>query len=156
MKNKFLIILFSFVSIVTISCDDDDDTKGIDSKTNPFVGKWAIEQIGEIQNINNTNVVVYTDVVNTSSCENDYYVFNEDLTYSANEVETSNCQVTTAQSGTYVIGGDTITFTYQEIVNNQTETYTYTATIMNLTDDTLEVSFGDISGGVSFLKFSKQ
>lgn len=155
MKNKFLIILFSFISLVNISCDNNDDTKGINSNANPFIGKWTVKQTGEIQNINNTNIVVYTDYENTSSCENDYYMFNEDYTYSANEVDPSDCHINIVENGTYEIGSDTIILTFQEEIGGEIITYTSSATIISLTYDTLELSFRNISDGVSFLKFSR-
>lgn len=157
MKNKILIFLLSFVTFSIVSCDDNDETKEINNKKNPIEGKWTIQQIGEIQTINNTNIIVYEDYQASGTCENDFYIFNADFTYSFNEVlDSNNCTPIEVEVGEYEIGEDTITLYYSVEENGSTVDYQSSATVINLTYETMELALGNDTNGVSFLNLSKQ
>ena len=152
--TKYLLLL---LVMIFSSCEKDDDTN-INNKSNPFVGKWSIKQIGEIEKINNKDILVYQDYPTSGNCESDYIVYNENSTYTFFQVVSvsqNSCTTTEIEKGSYEFSGNTLTHRFKELVGGQTVDHHYTFSVVQLSNNTLELSILNDLGKVSFLKLQK-
>lgn len=152
-----IFICLLLANVLFVSCEKDEN-KDDYQKSNYLVGKWEIKQIGEIQNINNTNVVVYENYPNNGNYENDFYMFNEDFTFSINEVNflNGNCENQLIIHGNFYIRDDTVILKYMDEVNGNNVELTSTGTVINNTDKILEISFKNDLGEVNFMKLQRR
>lgn len=137
------------VFALCISCDDDDDTAFVQEDF--VLGKWYLNQIGSI---NAQNKVVYVDYVNTTDCEDDNLVFNEDNTFEENDFELINSTCQNLQNtGTFDVQSNKIILS--TMVDGVAMEQTYT--IVSLTYVDITITYTDTeTNKIVFLKFLKQ
>lgn len=148
MKKITLLCFLSVFSLLT-SCEEDDGITFV--KENYVLGKWTIDQIG---NINSANFINYQEYVNTTECESDNLVLTENNTYEENYYEFVNnaCQ-NDQNTGTFELTNNNIVLTY---LNELNETENLTLTIISLTYTDLEISYTDKdTEQLVFLKLKK-
>ena len=137
------------VFALCISCDDDDDNTFVQEDF--VLGKWYLNQIGSI---NAQNKVVYVDYVNTTDCEDDNLVFNEDNTFEENDFELINSACQNFQNtGTFDVQSNKIILSI--MVDGVAMEQTYT--IVSLTYVDITITYTDTeTNKIVFLKFLKQ
>lgn len=137
------------VFALCISCDDDDDNTFVQEDF--VLGKWYLNQIGSI---NAQNKVVYVDYVNTTDCEDDNLVFNEDNTFEENDFELINSTCQNLQNtGTFDVQSNKIILS--TMVDGVAMEQTYT--IVSLTYVDITITYTDTeTNKIVFLKFLKQ
>ncbi|MDD2984971.1 hypothetical protein [Flavobacterium sp.] len=147
MKKITLLVMAVFA--LCISCDDDDDTAFVQEDF--VLGKWYLNQIGSI---NAQNKVVYVDYVNTTDCEDDNLVFNEDNTFEENDFELINSTCQNLQNtGTFDVQSNKIILS--TMVDGVAMEQTYT--IVSLTYVDITITYTDTeTNKIVFLKFLKQ
>jgi hypothetical protein len=132
------ITLFCFLSAFSlfISCEEDDEVT-FENK-NYILGKWTLDQIG---NINNANFINYQDYVSAADCESNNLVLAENNTYEQNYYDfVDNLCQNDQTSGNFELVNNNIILTYVDDFN---ETKQLTLTIISLTYTDLEISFTD-------------
>lgn len=147
MKKITLLVMAVFA--LCISCDDDDDNTFVQEDF--VLGKWYLNQIGSI---NAQNKVVYVDYVNTTNCEDDNLVFNEDNTFEENDFELINSTCQNLQNtGTFDVQSNKIILS--TMVDGVAMEQTYT--IVSLTYVDITITYTDTeTNKIVFLKFLKQ
>lgn len=147
MKKITLLVMAVFA--LCISCDDDDDNTFVQEDF--VLGKWYLNQIGSI---NAQNKVVYVDYVNTTDCEDDNLVFNEDNTFEENDFELINSTCQNLQNtGTFDVQSNKIILS--TMVDGVAMEQTYT--IVSLTYVDITITYTDTeTNKIVFLKFLKQ
>ena len=146
MKKITLLVMAVFA--LCISCDDDDDNTFVQEDF--VLGKWYLNQIGSI---NAQNKVVYVDYVNTTDCEDDNLVFNEDNTFEENDFELINSTCQNLQNtGTFDVQSNKIILS--TMVDGVAMEQTYT--IVSLTYVDITITYTDTeTNKIVFLKFLK-
>ena len=156
MKKILFAFLILSVSIFTISCDDDDSGT-LKNSLYPVKGKWNLEKIGSIETINSVNVIVYEDYVNDEECDVDFLEFDESLFEAHDYSFINNTCEDESISGDYILENDKIFMTYIQTILGEEIEFEQTFTVINLTNNTLEISYVDeTSGELVFNIFSKE
>ena len=156
MKKIFFAFLILSVSLFTISCDDDDSGT-LKNSFYPVKGKWNLEKIGSIETINSVNVIVYEDYVNDEECDVDFIAFDESLFEAHDYSFINNTCEDESISGDYILENDKIFMTYIQTILDEEIEFEQTFTVINLTNNTLEISYVDeTSGELVFNIFSKE
>ena len=156
MKKIFFAFLILSVSIFTISCDDDDSGT-LKNSLYPVKGKWNLEKIGSIETINSVNVLVYEDYINDEECDVDFLEFDESLFEAHDYSFINNTCEDESISGDYILENDKIFMTYIQTILGEEIEFEQTFTVINLTNNTLEISYVDeTSGELVFNIFSKE
>ena len=156
MKKILFAFLILSVSIFTISCDDDDSGT-LKNSLYPVKGEWNLEKIGSIETINSVNVIVYEDYVNDEECDVDFIAFDESLFEAHDYSFINNTCEDESISGDYILENDKIFMTYIQTILDEEIEFEQTFTVINLTNNTLEISYVDeTSGELVFNIFSKE
>ena len=156
MKKILFAFLILSVSLFTISCDDDDSGT-LKNSLYPVKGKWNLEKIGSIETINSVNVIVYEDYVNDEECDVDFIAFDESLFEAHDYSFINNTCEDESISGDYILENDKIFMTYIQTILGEEIEFEQTFTVINLTNNTLEISYVDeTSGELVFNIFSKE
>ena len=156
MKKILFAFLILSVSIFTISCDDDDSGT-LKNSLYPVKGKWNLEKIGSIETINSVNVLVYEDYINDEECDVDFLEFDESLFEAHDYSFINNTCEDESISGDYILENDKIFMTYIQTILGEEIEFEQTFTVINLTNNTLEISYVDeTSGELVFNIFSKE
>ena len=156
MKKIFFAFLILSVSLFTISCDDDDSGT-LKNSLYPVKGKWNLEKIGSIETINSVNVLVYEDYINDEECDVDFLEFDESLFEAHDYSFINNTCEDESISGDYILENDKIFMTYIQTILDEEIEFEQTFTVINLTNNTLEISYVDETSGESvFNIFSKE
>ena len=156
MKKILFAFLILSVSIFTISCDDDDSGT-LKNSLYPVKGKWNLEKIGSIETINSVNVIVYEDYVNDEECDVDFIAFDESLFEAHDYSFINNTCEDESISGDYILESYKIFMTYIQTILGEEIEFEQTFTVINLTNNTLEISYVDeTSGELVFNIFSKE
>ena len=156
MKKILFAFLILSVSIFTISCDDDDSGT-LKNSLYPVKGKWNLEKIGSIETINSVNVLVYEDYINDEECDVDFLEFDESLFEAHDYSFINNTCEDESISGDYILENDKIFMTYIQTILDEEIEFEQTFTVINLTNNTLEISYVDeTSGELVFNIFSKE
>ncbi len=156
MKKIFFAFLILSVSLFTISCDDDDSGT-LKNSLYPVKGKWNLEKIGSIETINSVNVLVYEDYINDEECDVDFLEFDESLFEAHDYSFINNTCEDESISGDYILENDKIFMTYIQTILGEEIEFEQTFTVINLTNNTLEISYVDeTSGELVFNIFSKE
>ena len=156
MKKIFFAFLILSVSLFTISCDDDDSGT-LKNSLYPVKGKWNLEKIGSIETINSVNVLVYEDYINDEECDVDFLEFDESLFEAHDYSFINNTCEDESISGDYILESDKIFMTYIQTILGEEIEFEQTFTVINLTNNTLEISYVDeTSGELVFNIFSKE
>ncbi len=156
MKKIFFAFLILSVSLFTISCDDDDSGT-LKNSLYPVKGKWNLEKIGSIETINSVNVLVYEDYINDEECDVDFLEFDESLFEAHDYSFINNTCEDESISGDYILENDKIFMTYIQTILDEEIEFEQTFTVINLTNNTLEISYVDeTSGELVFNIFSKE
>ena len=156
MKKIFFAFLILSVSLFTISCDDNDSGT-LKNSLYPVKGKWNLEKIGSIETINSVNVLVYEDYINDEECDVDFLEFDESLFEAHDYSFINNTCEDESISGDYILENDKIFMTYIQTILDEEIEFEQTFTVINLTNNTLEISYVDeTSGELVFNIFSKE
>ncbi len=156
MKKIFFAFLILSVSLFTISCDDNDSGT-LKNSLYPVKGKWNLEKIGSIETINSVNVLVYEDYINDEECDVDFLEFDESLFEAHDYSFINNTCEDESISGDYILENDKIFMTYIQTILGEEIEFEQTFTVINLTNNTLEISYVDeTSGELVFNIFSKE
>ena len=156
MKKIFFAFLILSVSLLTISCDDNDSGT-LKNSLYPVKGKWNLEKIGSIETINSVNVLVYEDYINDEECDVDFLEFDESLFEAHDYSFINNTCEDESISGDYILENDKIFMTYIQTILGEEIEFEQTFTVINLTNNTLEISYVDeTSGELVFNIFSKE
>ena len=156
MKKIFFAFLILSVSLFTISCDDNDSGT-LKNSLYPVKGKWNLEKIGSIETINSVNVLVYEDYINDEECDVDFLEFDESLFEAHDYSFINNTCEDESISGDYILESDKIFMTYIQTILGEEIEFEQTFTVINLTNNTLEISYVDeTSGELVFNIFSKE
>ena len=156
MKKILFAFLILSVSLFTISCDDDDSGT-LKNSLYPVKGKWNLEKIGSIETINSVNVLVYEDYINDEKCDVDFLEFDESLFEAHDYSFINNTCEDESISGDYILENDKIFMTYIQTILGEEIEFEQTFTVINLTNNTLEISYVDeTSGELVFNIFSKE
>ena len=156
MKKIFFAFLILSVSLFTISCDDNDSGT-LKNSLYPVKGKWNLEKIGSIETINSVNVIVYEDYVNDEECDVDFIAFDESLFEAHDYSFINNTCEDESISGDYILESYKIFMTYIQTILGEEIEFEQTFTVINLTNNTLEISYVDeTSGELVFNIFSKE
>ena len=156
MKKILFAFLILSVSLFTISCDDDDSGT-LKNSLYPVKGKWNLEKIGSIETINSVNVLVYEDYINDEECDVDFLEFDESLFEAHDYSFINNTCEDESISGDYILENDKIFMTYIQTILDEEIEFEQTFTVINLTNNTLEISYVDeTSGELVFNIFSKE
>lgn len=143
MKNTFFKLLFVSISFFSLLSCNEDDSNGIDEINNPLQGSWYLEKVGSINTINSENYVVYSDY-NPAICGEDILTFDQNTcTYLMHYLDFDVCLEETI-SGTYNYSGNLIDVTS---TNSDGTTFNKAFTVINLTEDQLEISYVDYFTG---------
>lgn len=156
MKKIFFAFLILSVSLFTISCDDEDSGT-LKNSLYPVKGKWNLEKIGTIENINSVNVIVYEDYASDEECDLDFLAFDESLFEAHDYSFINNACEDDYISGDYILENDKIFMTYIQTILDEEIEFEQTFTVINLTNNKLEISYVDeTSGELVFNIFSKE
>lgn len=156
MKKIVFTVLILFVSVFFTSCEDDDSGT-LKNSLYPVKGKWNLEKIGSIETINSVNVIVYEDYSNDEECDVDFIAFDESLFEAHDYSFINNTCEDESISGDYILENDKIFMTYIQTILDEEIEFEQTFTVINLTNNTLEISYVDEnSGELVFNIFSKE
>ena len=156
MKKIVFTVLILFVSVFFTSCEDDDSGT-LKNSLYPVKGKWNLEKIGSVETINSVNVVVYEDYMNEEECDVDFLAFTENLFEAHDYSFINNACEDDSITGDYILENDKIFMTYFQTVLGEEIEFEQTFTVINLTSDTMEISYVDEnSGELVFNIFSKE
>lgn len=132
MKTRIIIAITTFLSLITIGCDNSDNNNGSDSSVS-LVGKWNAYKVGTIVA---GQEILTNPPQNEDGCEKDYIEFKADNTLIAGDYDSSEspCQLRT-QAGTYTRSGNTIV-TVIDGTNRTEQILNLTATELKVKDET--------------------
>ncbi|ESU23948.1 hypothetical protein FEDK69T_10050 [Flavobacterium enshiense DK69] len=152
MKNIFKIPLVLTLLILTVSCEEDDDTNFV--QQNYLAGKWIPVEKGTL---NEENILDYLPYENDAQCDLDNVVFNEDFTFSNTDFQYNG---TTCESnvskGDYRKEGRTLILTTKEEIDGVPTEVETIQNLVSLTYDTMEISYTDENtNAVTFIKLVK-
>lgn len=139
-KGIFLFALTT--SLFLASCNNDDNDKNF-VQANGLIGKWVPVKIGELDN---QNMLHYTTYVNDAACDTDNMIFNEDLSYTANDYSDNagTCETQT-ENGTYTLQGTALQLSHMDETQTPAVAVKQDYTVTKLSYDSMEVSYTDPS-----------
>ena len=110
MKKINIVVLLAIASLFLNSCEKEEETNFV--QKNYLVGKWVVTEIGSLNSDGDLNYEAYE---NSTDCEADNLIINENKSFQINDYEYLNAICDNFNTdGTYTVENNRITLNYTD------------------------------------------
>lgn len=149
MKKINIVVLLAIASLFLNSCEKEEETNFV--QKNYLVGKWVATEIGSLNSDGDLNYEAYE---NSTDCEADNLIINENKSFQINDYEYLNAICDNFNTeGTYTVENNRITLNYTDSEGIIIEE---TRNVSSLTFTEMQLSYTDNqTNEIVFLKFQR-